>query len=157
MKTLIVYYSYDGNSAVVAEELKKATGADVLELKTEDEKVRTGFAKYAWGGKQVFTHVHPKLKPYTVAINDYDRIIIGGPVWAGSPAPALQSFIAETKISGKKLGIFLCHAGGLGKAMDKLKALLPWNYIAGEIDFVNPAKLYRAMLIEQIGEWVEKL
>ncbi|GHV31095.1 flavodoxin [Spirochaetia bacterium] len=157
MKTLIIYYSYGGNSALVAEELKKAADADVLELKTEDEKVRTGFAKYAWGGKQVFTHKYPELKPYTVTIEDYDRIIIGGPVWAGTPAPALQSFIAKTKISGKKIGIFLCHAGGKGKAMDKFKALLPGNTIAGEIDFVNPAKLDRAAVSLRIADWVGSL
>jgi flavodoxin len=154
MKTLIVYYSYDGNSALVAEELKKAAAADILELKTEDEKVRTGFAKYAWGGKQVLTHAHPKLKPYTVNIEDYARIIIGGPVWAGTPAPALQSFIAQTKISGKRLGLFICHAGGKGKAMDKFKALLSGNTIAAEIDFINPAKLDRAAVAKQIAEWV---
>jgi flavodoxin len=157
MKTLVVYYSYEGNCAVVAEELKKVLGADLLELKTADEKKRTGFAKYAWGGKQVVMHTHPKLKPYTVAIDDYDRIIIGGPVWAGSPAPALLSFIAETKTEGKKLGLFLCHAGGMGKGMDKLKALLPGNTIAGTIDFVNPAKAERAEVAKRIGEWVEKL
>ncbi|GHV79909.1 flavodoxin [Spirochaetia bacterium] len=157
MKTLIVYFSYDGNSAVVAEELKKATDADVLELKTEDEKVRTGFAKYAWGGKQVLTHARPKLKPYTVTIEDYDRIIIGGPVWAGSPAPALQSFIAQTRISGKMLGLFICHGGGKGKAMDKFKALLPGNIIAAEIDFINPARLDREAVAKQIAEWVGTL
>ncbi|GHT83360.1 flavodoxin [Spirochaetia bacterium] len=154
MKTLIVYYSYDGNSALVAEELKKLTDADILELKTKDEKVRTGFAKYAWGGTQVFTHAHPKLKPYTVIIEEYDRIIIGGPVWAGSPAPALQSFIAKTKISGKKLGLFICHGGGKGKAMDTFKALLSGNTIAAEIDFVNPAKQDRAAVAKQIADWV---
>jgi flavodoxin len=157
MKTLVIYYSYDGNSALVAEALKRAADADVLEIKTEDETKRTGFAKYVWGGKQVFTHVQPKLKPYTVTIEDYDRIIIGGPVWAGTPVPALQSFLGETKISGKKLGLFLCHAGGKGKAMDKLKALLPGNTIAGEIDFINPGKLDRAAVAKQVGEWVGTL
>ncbi|GHV76263.1 flavodoxin [Spirochaetia bacterium] len=155
MKTLVIYYSYDGNSALVAEELKKAADADILELKTEDEKVRTGFAKYAWGGKQVFARAHPKLKPYTVTIADYDRIIIGGPVWAGSPAPALQSFLAETKISGKKLGLFVCHGGGKGKALDKFKALLSGNTIAAEIDFINPAKQDRARVVKQIADWLE--
>jgi flavodoxin len=157
MKTLVVYYSYEGNSALVAAELKKAAGADILELKTEDDKARTGLAKYFWGGQQVFTHAQPKLKPYTVSIEGYDLIIIGGPVWAGSPAPALQSFLAETKISGKKLGLFVCHGGGKGKALDKLKALLPGNTIAGEIDFVNPGKQDRGAVAKQIGEWAGSL
>jgi flavodoxin len=162
MKTLIVYYSYEGNSALVAEELKKAAGAissvcDILELKTAEDTKRTGLAKYFWGGKQVLSHTKPQLKPYTVTIEEYDLIILGAPVWAGTPAPALQSFIDETKISGKKLGLFCCHAGGKGKALDKLKALLPGNTIAGEIDFVNPAKQDRAAVVKQIEEWVRLL
>jgi flavodoxin len=162
MKTLIVYYSYEGNSALVVEELKKAVGAapsvcDVLELKTEDDTWRTGLSKYFWGGKQVFSHKNPQLKPYTVTIEEYDLIILGAPVWAGTPAPALQSFIAETKISGKKLGLFCCHAGGKGKALDKLKALLPGNTIAAEIDFINPAKQDRTAVVKRIEEWVRTL
>ncbi|WP_010257294.1 flavodoxin family protein [Treponema primitia] len=157
MKTLVVYYSYEGNSALVADQIKTALGAEILELKTEDDTKRTGFAKYLWGGKQVITHKTPKLKPYTVTIEDYDLIILGAPVWAGSPAPALQSFLGETKISGKKLALFCCHAGGKGKSLDKLKTLLPGNTIVGEIDFVNPAGQDRAALTKQIAEWVKLL
>ncbi|AEF83542.1 flavodoxin [Treponema primitia ZAS-2] len=157
MKTLVIYYSYEGNSALAAEEIKKAAGADLLELKTEDDTRRTGLAKYFWGGKQVVTHQSPKLKPYTVNPGDYELIIIGGPVWAGSPAPALQSFLGETKITGKRIALFVTHAGGKGKALDKLKALLPGNTIAGEIDLVNPGKQERAAVSKQIGDWVKAI
>jgi flavodoxin len=85
MKTLIVYYSYEGNSALVAEELKKAAGAvssacDILELKTTDDTKRTGLAKYFWGGKQVLSRKKPQLRPYRVTIEEYDLIILGAPV-----------------------------------------------------------------------------
>ncbi|MHC6201819.1 flavodoxin family protein [Breznakiellaceae bacterium SP9] len=154
MKTLVIYYSYEGSGALIAAHLKKAANACVLELKTEDEKQRSGFAKYFWGGKQVLTHAHPKLKPYTVTLEDYDRIIIGCPVWAGSPAPAMQSFLTQTPISGKRVGLFLCHGGGMGKAMEKLAALLNGNTVAGKINFANAAKQDQAALAKQIEEWV---
>jgi flavodoxin len=162
MKTLVVYYSYEGNSALVAEELKKALGADssacdLLEIKTQDDKTRTGFAKFLWGGKQVVTHKNPKLRPYAANIDEYDLVILGAPVWAATPAPALQSFIGETKISGKKIGLFVCHAGGPGKALDKLRELLPGNTIAGEADFASPAKQDRAALAKQVAEWAATL
>jgi flavodoxin len=140
MKTLIVYYSYEGSCALIAEHIKGALKADVLELKTENEKRRTGLAKYIWGGRQVMTHARPKLKPYTVDPGKYDLLIIGSPVWAGSPAPALNTFLAETKISGKKLALFCCHAGGKRRFFEKLRAALPGNTIAGEIDFMKPAR-----------------
>jgi flavodoxin len=159
MKTLVVFYSYDGNSALVAEELKNALGegCETLELKTEDGAKRSGFAKYLWGGRMVLTRKNPKLKPHNAAPDGYDLIIFGAPVWAGAPAPALQSFIGETKPKGKRIALFLCHAGGPGKALDKLRALLPGNVIAGSIDFVNPGKQDRAALAKQIAAWAGSL
>jgi flavodoxin len=159
MKTLVVFYSYDGNSALVAEELQKVLGegCDTLELRIEDEAKRSGLAKYLWGGRMVLSRVNPKLKPYDAALGGYDLLILGGPVWAGAPAPALQSFIAETKPEGKRIGLFLCHGGGPGKSLDKLKALLPGNVIAGAIDFVNPAKQDRAAAARRIEGWVKSL
>jgi flavodoxin len=163
MKTLVVFYSYDGNSALVAEELKKALGSalgegcDTLELKTRDDAKRSGLAKYFWGGRMVLTHKNPQLMPWDVEIDRYDLIILGGPVWAGAPAPALQTFIAEAKPQGKRIGLFVCHAGGPGKALDKLKALLPGNDIAGSIDFQNPGKQDRAAAAAQIDGWVKGL
>jgi flavodoxin len=159
MKTLIVFYSYDGNSALVAEELQKNFGdtCDVLSLQIADEANRSGLAKFLWGGKMVLSHKNPALKPYQAALDGYDLIILGGPVWAGSPAPALQTFIAETKPAGKRIGLFLCRAGGSVKPMDKLKALLPGNNIVGAIDFVNPGKQDRAAVARKVAEWIERM
>ncbi|MDR1250496.1 MAG: flavodoxin [Treponema sp.] len=167
MKTLVVFYSYDGNSALVAEELKRALGSapgkalgegcDTLEIKTQDEAKRSGFAKFLWGGRMVLTHKNPRLMPWHAELDGYDLIILGGPVWAGAPAPALQAFIAEAKLQGKRIGLFLCHAGGPGKALDKLKALLAGNEIAGSIDFQNPGKQDRAAAAERVDGWVKAL
>ena len=159
MKTLVVFYSYDGNSALVADALQKAfgEGCDKLELRIEDDAKRTGLAKYLWGGRMVLSHCKPKLKPYSIAMDGYDLIILGGPVWAGAPAPALQSFIAETKPVDKRIGLFLCHGGGPGKSFDKLKEMLPGNVIAGTIDFVNPGKRDRAALERRLDGWVKKI
>jgi flavodoxin len=158
MKTLIVYFSYEGNSALIAELIKAALPeADTLELKPVDDKKREGLAKFAWGGMQVMTHAKPKLKPYTAAIDQYDLIILGTPVWAGSYSPAMASFLSQTKISGKKLALFCCHAGGKGKALDKLKAALAGNTVVGEIDFNNPRKLDREETARRIQGWVGSL
>jgi flavodoxin len=156
MKTLIVFYSYDGNSALVAGELQKALGegCDTLELRIEEEARRSGLAKYLWGGRMVLSRANPKLKPCDTAIDGYDLIILGGPVWAGAPAPALRSFIAAAKPTGKRIGLFLCHGGGPGKSLDKLKALLSGNVIAGAIDFLNPAKQDRTAVARRLEEWV---
>ena len=157
MKSIIIYYSLSGNCTLVANILKTYLGADVLEIKTAESKKRTGFGLYFWGGSQVFMKKKPALKPYTVNIEKYDLVIFGTPVWAGSPAPALVSFLKNTKINGKKIALFCCHGGGIGKAMQKFKALLPENTVIGEIDFKIPARAEGAELEQKIGEWVKLL
>ncbi|MDR1949162.1 MAG: NAD(P)H-dependent oxidoreductase [Spirochaetaceae bacterium] len=155
MKILVVYYSLEGNCGFIAEEIKKILGADLLRLETVDEKRRAGLAKYVWGGRQVFTKAKPPLKPYAADIDAYDLIIIGAPVWAGSPAPALNSFLAQTRIANKKLALFCCCGGGKGAFFDKLKAALPGNTFAGEIAFTNPGKEDPQKAREQLKGWLK--
>jgi flavodoxin len=157
MKTLIVYFSLSGNCAYITDLIKSETGADVIRLETVDEKKREGFAKYFHGGRQTLFHAKPALKPYEVSVEKYDLIIIGTPVWAGSPVPALNTFLSETKISGKRLAFFCCCMGGKGKTLDKLKDAFKGNTFAGETDFINPLKGNREEITLRIREWVKQI
>jgi flavodoxin len=157
MKTAVVFYSYDGNCAFVAEQIKARLNADLVRLQTADEKRRAGFAKFFWGGSQVLMHKKPPLKPYVFDPAAYDLIIIGAPVWAASPAPPVRTFLSEAKISGKKTAFFVCHAGGKGGAMDKLRALLADNTIIGETDFLNPGRGDTEETKRRIEEWLKAI
>ena len=157
MKTAVIYYSLDGNCALVAKTIKETLNADIFEIRTIDRKKRTGIAKLAWCGFQVITHKKPELEPLSIDINAYDLIILGTPVWAASPTPAILSFLDKTKITGKKIALFCCHGGGKGKLFDKFRALLPGNTFAGEIDFENAAKGDNAALKQKIGDWAKTL
>jgi flavodoxin len=155
MKTAIIYYSYEGNSALVAESIKAVLGADAFEIKTIDKKQRRGFAKYFWGCGQVVMHKKPAIEPLATDFSAYGLVVLGTPVWAGSPAPAMVSFLEKTKLSGKRIALFCCHGGGKRKAFERFRALLPGNDIAGEIDFLNAAKENPAVLKQKISEWVK--
>jgi len=160
MKTAVIYYSFEGNCALVAKAIKDALDADIFEIKTIDKKKQTGFTKYLWGGFQTITRKKPELEHLSIDINAYDLIILGTPVWASSPTPAIVSFLDKTKITGKKIALFCCHAGGKGKIFDKFKELLPGNTIVSEIDFCNPANTAKAESIPvkaRIDEWVKTL
>ena len=157
MKTAVIYYSYQGNCALVAEAIKGEINAEVFEIKTVDTKKRKGFPLILWGVFQVMTKKKPELQPLSIDIGAFDVIILGTPVWAGAPAPAMVSFINKTEISGKKIALYCCHGGGKGDIFNKFKTLLPGNTFTGEIDFTNPAKEGRAAIKVQIGEWVKTL
>ena len=154
MKTLIVYYSYEGNCALIAEKIKTALpDADTLRLSTAEDKTLGFFAKYIWGGKQVLSGKKPVLTPYSVDVNAYGLIIIGTPVWAWSYAPAMRSFLEEKKIEGKKIALFCCHGGGKGKTLGKLKKALPGNTFVGETDFRKP-RVHSQGVDEKLAAWL---
>jgi flavodoxin len=157
MKTLIVYYSFEGNCRFIAEQLKAALNADILALETADDKKRKGLAKYIWGGRQVFSHTEPELKPFSVDIDAYDLFILGCPVWAGSPAPALGSFITRTPIRDKRVALFVCHGGRKGEAVETLTKRLPGNTFIGEMDFRNPLQGDTKAVTNTVAEWAKTL
>jgi flavodoxin len=156
MKTAVVFYSLSGNCALIAQEIKAKLDADLIRLHTEDEKPRGGFAKFFWGIGVMLGIKKAPLKPYTFNPAAYDFIIIGVPVWAGSPARPIRAFLAETGITGKKVALFVCHNGGKGNALEKLKALLPGNDISAETDFIYPIKNIE-QAAQQAADWAKGL
>ncbi|MDR3324906.1 MAG: flavodoxin [Spirochaetaceae bacterium] len=159
MKTVIAYYSYEGHTALVAGELAKLLDADRLRIETQDEKERTGLSKYLWGGKMVFTGKRPPLKPLALDARQYDLIVLGGPIWAGKPAPALLSFVDKAGIKDKKTAFFLCHLGGPGKAAESLSSALALSgtTVVGDIDLKNVTEGSLPALAERLSAWAERL
>jgi len=156
MKTAIIYYSLDGNCTFVAEEIKNQLNADIIQLHVKSEKKRIGIFKFFWCCNLMFSHNSPPLKPYTFDPSKYDLIILGAPVWASSPASPIKTFITNTNITGKKIALYVCHAGGKGDSLEKLKALLPKNEIISEADFINPAKT-KDKAKDQIANWAKSI
>ncbi len=141
MSTLVVYFSFEGNTKFIAEKIAETISADIVELKTSKKYPAEGFGKYFWGGKSVIFGEKPKLINKRIDLKRYDVIIIGTPVWAGSFTPPIKSFISQYKIQGKRIALFACHGGGgAEKCFEKLKKALPGNEILCETDFIEPKK-----------------
>jgi len=155
MKTAVIFYSLDGNCALVAEEIKSQLNADLIRLNVKNEKNRGRLSKLIWSFGLMFSQKNPQLLPYTFDPSVYDLIVIGAPVWGGSPASPVRTFICDTAINGKKIALFVCHAGGMEKSLDKFKALLAGNEITGEKDFKNPLKRGSEEIKSQVADWVK--
>jgi len=156
MKVAVVFYSYDGNCTFSAEQIAPLLKAELVQIQTVDQKKRRGFFKMLWGGAQIVFGKLPPLLPVNFDAASFDLIILGTPIWASAPAPAMKAFLSQTKISGKKIALFACNAGGMGDAMDKFKSMLKDNEIVSEIDFVEPLK-NKEKAIHQIEEWAKTL
>ena len=139
MKTLIVYYSLEGNTQYAAERIAAAIGAETLRLTPEKAYPDSGFKKYFWGGKSAVMAETPKLQPYEFDPAAWDRIIIGFPVWAGNVTPPIRTFIKENDLRGKRIAAFACQSGaGAEKAFAKLKAALGVTALEAETVLIDP-------------------
>ena len=125
MKTLVVYYTLEGNTHYAAKKIASELGAGMLRLKPVKTYPKKGFRKFFWGGKSAVMAETPELQPYEFDASLYDGIVFGFPVWAGNVAPPLRTFIKENDLSGKRIAAFACQSGaGAEKAFAKLTAAL---------------------------------
>ncbi|MFA5048833.1 MAG: flavodoxin [Patescibacteria group bacterium] len=157
MKTLILFYSLEGNTRLIAQSMAEAIGADIEEIKTEKDLAGgKGLGKYFWGGKQVMMKEKPAIKSLEKDPKDYDLIILGTPVWAGTFAPALRTFFGEHKFSGKKVALFYTCSSGPGGTIAKMKKELANNSFIGETGYVSPFK-DKEKIIGQATDWAMSL
>jgi flavodoxin len=157
MKILVIYHSFEGSTKLIAETIAKVTNADILELKTKEELVKThGFMKYFWGGRSVVFKDKPELLALEKNPTDYDLIFIGTPVWAFTFTPPLRSLLAQEILNNKKIAIFCTHEGGPGKTLENMKNEFVGNEIVSEMDFKN-VKKNPDENIEKATEWAKQL
>jgi flavodoxin len=156
MKQLIVFYSFEGNTKFIADEIQKITGADLLELKVKNDIKSHGFFKYFWGGRQVFMKKTPELIDYNKNFDQYDRIFIGTPVWVATYAPAIRTFLQDNKILGKELVFFACFSGSESQTFQNLKNDLKDNKILGTIGFKEPLK-QKEQSIKKLNEFLNNI
>lgn len=144
-KTLILYYSFEGSTAKIANYLADHLGFDTARVTPLNELKSKGFSKYLWGGSQVLMKRKPAIKPIAANLDDYDTIIIGSPIWAGTFAPPIYTMLDDTRLKNKRIAYLYCHEGGAGSAVQKMQtAVSMHNTFLSACECVNVAKNYEA-------------
>lgn len=140
MSVLVVYYSFEGNTKYAAERIAEKLGADILQLKAENEPPRN-ILKFLVGGKSVLFGEKALLNRFSEDPAAYDAIVIGSPVWAGKVTPAIREFVLTHPFEGKKVGIFASSASGEAESMlSHLRTLLGGNEVVASVSLRNPLK-----------------
>ena len=149
MKTLVVYYTRTGNSKFAAATIAAEVGADREEV--VDLKNRKGRLAFLSAGRDAMQGKLTEIAQTKRNPLDYDLIVIAQPVWAGSPTPAIRTYLKKNDLSGKKVALFF--SDGSYKAVEKTKAILPNSTFVGELAL--PAKEFenREEAQKKIVEW----
>lgn len=125
-KMLIIYYSQTEHTRTVAQEIQKLTGADIEEIVPVQPYDGTYQETIARSGQEREAGTLPELRPVQADLSKYDIIFVGYPIWFGTYALPMASWVNQADLSGKKVVPFCTFgSGGLTTSSADLAAKQP--------------------------------
>ena len=156
-KVLVAYFSATGTTKKVAENLAKATGGDLYEIKSL--KPYTD-ADLDWTNKQSRSTVEmdnhnsrPEMVNDDFSVAEYDTVFLGFPIWWYIAPTIVNTFLEKHDFSNQTIVLFATSGGSrFGKTIDNLRPSVPnsTKIIEGDILNGNPS-------VDELKKWVESL
>lgn len=131
-KMLVVYYSQTSNTKTVAQEFATRLGADMEEIVPVNPYDGDFDATIARCLQEKNDGTVIEIKPLNVDPSKYDIIFIGFPVWFGTYAPPVATFLSQVDLSGKKIVPFCTFgSGGLASSRNDMVNAQPNANVLG--------------------------
>lgn len=125
-KSLVVYFSWSGNTENVAKSIQSQTDSDIFEIVpttpySDDYDTVVDLAQ-----EEQRTGARPAISGSIENIEQYDVIYVGYPNWWGDMPMILYTFFDTYDLSGKTIAPFCTSGGsGLSGTVNKIKELEP--------------------------------
>jgi len=116
MRACIIYFSLTENTyqlaQIISQELQHRNfKVDMVRLEPVD-----GARTFAGQGMTALQRKRVNIGDVNFDLSMYDTILFGSPVWAFSPAPALNTYLDKCHgLDGKKIVVFYTYGSGTGK------------------------------------------
>lgn len=155
MDKLVVYFSYTGNTKMIANKIKEKLNCDSLEITTvipysEDYETVVNDEQNSEASEFL-----PEIQGINIDLSRYNEIILGTPVWWYRPAPAIRTFLTQNDLSGKTIKPFATNAGWLGRTFKEIKSLCPNSKVMEEMNIVFESYSDKLVTKEQdIENWI---
>ena len=156
MKTLILYYSYRGNTRKIAEMIHQEIGGDMAQIETVIPYSGDYNKVVNQGQDEVNRGYMPEIKPLTVNFEDYDTVVLGTPVWWYTFAPAIKTFLESHNFVGKTVYPFVTNGGWIGHTLKDIEKACAGAAVEKGINIkFDEATLRTAK--KEIQEWIKKI
>ena len=129
-KRLVAYFSASGITKKTAEQVAKATEADLYEIKPKTPYTK---ADLNWMDKKSRSSIEmadktfrPELADTDAHIENYEEILIGFPIWWYVAPTIINTFLEAYDFAGKKITLFATSGGsGFGNTVRELQPSAP--------------------------------
>jgi flavodoxin len=114
MKSVIIYYSFSGNTKKVVGILAEYLGS-LGEVRTIELKARDESGNFFNQCLRAFRHRQAKIEPVPFDPGSFDLLCLGSPVWAFGPAPAINAYLEQcVGVKDKRVVLFTTFGSGTG-------------------------------------------
>lgn len=125
-RILIAYFSRTGNTRAIAEFIQRGTGGDLFEIVPLTPYPEACDEVTAQAQQELAEGHRPPLKEGVDDMAGYGVLFIGSPIWWGTLAPPVMTFLESHDLSGKAIIAFVTHGGsGLSSSAGDLRELCP--------------------------------
>ena len=154
-RSLVVYFSWSGNTRKVAESIQRQTGSDLFEIvpKTPYSSDYNTVVDDAKAEQQ--NDARPEIDGAIENLGDYDTVYVGFPNWWGDMPMILYTFFDTYDLSGKTVALFCTSGGsGLSNTVAEVKELEPDAQVTEGLHIGSSAS---ADPDDAVAAWLEKL
>lgn len=154
-KSLVVYFSWSGNTRQVAEEIQAQTGADLFEIVPETAYSKDYDTVLDLAQEEQKNNHRPGISGSIENVEQYDVIYVGYPNWWGDMPMILYTFFDSYDFSGKTIAPFCTSGGsGLSNTVKEIRELEPGATVTeglhiGSASASNPG--------DAVGDWLSRL
>ena len=146
-RTLVVYFSAQGHTEAVAEQIAENLDADIFEIVPADEYTSDDLDWTDDNSRVTREYEDESLRDVQLVStevpnwDDYDTVIIGYPIWWGIAAWPVNTFVEANDFSGKTVIPFCTSSSsGLGQSGELLAdAAGTGNWLEGQKFRSNPS------------------
>ena len=150
---VVAYYSRTGKTRAVAQKLAELLGADLEEI--TEKKDRSGVAGWLTAGGDTVLGKPAELTSRH-SLQGRKVVVIGMPVWAFAPPPAIRAYVAAVDLSGVKVAGFATMDGsGADRALDALAEIVPGGLVE-RLGLKKP-RGDDPKLIAQLADWAQRI
>ena len=121
MKTLIIYYSYTGNTKKIAEALCAEDPADIAEIR--DVKRPGKIKAYVAGCFAAMRGKCGRIEPLGVDMAGYERLVLLSPIWASNPPPAVNTVLGQLP-EGKTIAVKMVSGSGKSGCRERIEKII---------------------------------
>ena len=157
---LVLFASRSGNTERMANEIRTQLDCDILEVEPQtpyDNDYNSMLSRAQEELAAIRQGNYPSVKTSVESFEDYDMIFVGYPIWHGSMATPMQTFLHNhaDKLSGKRIALFASSgSSGISTSVGEARAL------CSDAEFTETLHLTRNTLEQmesRIATWLEQL